>query len=69
MTALDLYRQWRLVTDLASQKRRAQRDLDAMLPDFRGSTYKLNAEGMAWELSVSDAPSPSLTVTPLASTL
>lgn len=69
MTALDLYRQWRLIADLASQKRRAQRDLDAMLPNFQGSTYKLDAEGTTWELSVSDTSPPSLTVTALRSAL
>jgi len=69
MTALRLFRQWRLITDLSSQKRRAQHDLDAMLSGLRGNSYQLTTEGMNWELSVSDTASPTLTVTALGSTL
>ena len=69
MNPLRLFRQWRLITDLASEKRRAQRDLEHMLTDLKGRTFQLTAESMQWELSVSNSSPPSLTVTPVRSTL
>jgi hypothetical protein len=62
MTPLRLFRQWRLITDLASQKRRAQRDLDNMLVGLEGKHYEITAEGMRWSLTISTQSPAALTV-------
>ncbi len=62
MTPLRLFRQWRLITDLASQKRRAQRDLDAMLIGLEGNRYEITAEGLRWVLTISPQSPAALTV-------
>ncbi len=62
MTPLQLFRHWRYITDLARQKRLAQRELDQMLGGLEGTTYELTAEGMRWSLTISTQSPPALTV-------
>ena len=62
MNPLRLFRQWRLITDLTSQKRRAQRDLDAMLSGLEGNRHEIIAEGMRWVLTISPQSPPALTI-------